>query len=293
MLPGKPLFAIAAMGLGWAVPASAEELGARSMGRGGVGRADAADVGGEAENLAALSLVPRYEIVAGAELGPDARFLLRSNAVDSRTSKVTLGAGYQRLTDNVPPTGDALPGWKLPGEELENPTSHQGVHLGLAVPFLDHRLAIAAHTRFDWRSSDLEGDDNAFNFGFSVAGRPLPTLTLAAGARDLLGGYADTTRSADLSVRYDPGPYLGIEADVTTPLEGTFTADRLGVHAGFDVGAVKWLALRGGWYMDEGTHFATAGIGLISEQATLDYGVRVQLDDPARNWHGLDLRVSF
>ena len=54
-----------------------------------------------------------------------------------------------------------------------------------------------------------------------------------------------------------------------------------------------WLALRAGWSMESGTHYASAGIGLINEKAVLDYGVKVQLDDPSRNWHGLDLRVNF
>jgi hypothetical protein len=294
MWHGKPCFMIAAVLLALPGAAAAQDLGARAMGRGYVGRADGADAAAEALNLAAVSLTERYEIFAGSELGADSRFLLRSGAVDSRTSAVTLGAGYRRLVDNVAPTGTSLPGWKAAGETLEDPTTHQGVHLGIAVPFLERRLSIAAHGRYDWRDSAQTGADTAFNFGFSVAGKPLSTLTLAAGVRDLLtNGYPDTRRTADFGVRFDPGPYLGVEADVVSPLQGKLTFDKVEWHAGLDVAALKWLALRGGWYVDDGAHFVTAGIGLVSDKASLDYGMRIRVDDPSRNFHGLDLRVVF
>ena len=300
MFTGKPFLRILAgllfiplAGWAWVGLAHAQDMGARALGRGGVGRADGADVSAEAVSLAAISLAERYEMVSGAELGPDGRFLFRGVAVDSRTSAVTLGAGYRRLADNVPPTGSALPGWKPSGAELEDPTTHEGVHLGLAVPFLERRMSFAAHTRFDWRDSAQLGKDNGFNLGFSAAGRPIPTLTLAAGARNLLAtDYPDTRRTADFSIRYDPGIYLGIEADVVAPLD-RFTVDQFEWHAGADASMVEWLAIRSGWYADAGTHFVTGGVGLISEKASLDYGVRVRLDDPARNWHALDLRVVF
>lgn len=274
--------------------ARAEDMGARSLGRGGVGRADGADVAGEEANLAAASLNPQYIMYGGGDAGPDGRFGARVGAMDSRTSAVALGAGYRWLIDNVPPNGAALPGWKPAGTELTNPTTANRVHLGVAVPLLDRRLSIAAHTQFDWEESELTGPDNAFNFGFSVAGRPLPQLTLAIGARELLDtGYARTSREADVSVRYDPGPYLGIEADVVAPLMTGFSVDTFEYRAGVDVSATRWLSVRGGWSLASAHHFAHAGLALVSDKASIDYGIKLQLDAPERHWHALDLRVVF
>ncbi|MFN7142599.1 MAG: hypothetical protein ACK4YP_02400 [Myxococcota bacterium] len=295
MWHGKPPFAIVAvLAVVTTSTASASEMGARSMARGGVGLADSGDAAGEERNLAAVSLDPRYVMFAGAGLGPDGSFLLRGGALDSRTSIVALGAGYRRLTDAVTPTGDELPGWHPAGEEIVDHATWQRVHLGLALPFAERRVSIAALTRFDWRSSMLSGKSYAFNFGFSAAARPVEGLTVALGARDLLGNaYPRIDREADLAVRYSPGPRFGVEADVTAPIDKDFGVDRFQWRAGLDGGVADWLALRGGWSMEAGTHFASAGIGLVSEQAVLDYGVKVQLDDPARNWHALDLRVNF
>ncbi len=306
MWPGKPPLAFAlalgALAVGsQAAPAFADDMGARSLGSGGVGLADGKNPAGEELNLSAAALDPSYVVYGGAEVGPDKRFLARSGAVDSRTSPVALGAGYRWMTDNVPPTGADLPGWKPAGGDLSNLTTTQRVHLGLAVPLLDRRLSIGAHTRFDWRTSALTGASNAFNFGFSVAGRPVPSLTVAAGARNLLvSDFPDVTRLADLGVRFDPGPYLGLEVDVSAPIEGPasgaearFGVDTFQWRAGADVSATKWLALRGGWSLVEDHHHAHVGLGLVSDKATLEYGVKVQLDQPARNWHALDLRISF
>lgn len=316
MWPGKPPLAfllavslkaveVLAVGslaaLAYAEPAYAEDMGARSLASGGVGLADGKNVAGEELNLSAAALDPSYVVYGGAEVGPDKRFLARSGAVDSRTSAVALGAGYRWMMDNVPPAGAELPGWKPADTELSNLSTTQRVHLGLAVPFLERRLAIGAHTRFDWKDSALTGTTNAFNFGFSVAGRPIPTLTVAAGARNLLtSAFTSVTREADLAVRFDPGPYLGLEADVSAPIEGPASAasEQFGVdtfrwRAGADVSATSWLALRGGWSLVEDHHYAHAGLGLVSDKATLDYGVKVQLDMPSRNWHALDLRINF
>lgn len=301
---GKPTFSMVTVGVvltsflagsAHAEAPHAEDMGARALGRGGVGRADAADVSGEELNLSAAALVPSYSIFAGAELGPDGRFQARAGALDSRTSPVALGAGYRWRVDDVPPTGADLPGWTPAGDDvLANPTMAHRVHLGVALPVLQRRLSFGVHTRYDWWDAELSGTGSAFNFGFSVAARPIPTLTLAAATRNLLTTTdTRTTREADLSVRFDPGPYLGLEADVVAPIADGLDVDTFAWRVGADVSATKVLALRGGWSMESGIHHAHAGLGLVSEKATLDYGIKVRLDAPERNWHALDLRVNF
>lgn len=275
-------------------PAWAQEMGARATGRAGAFRADPTDAAGAPENLAALATAPRYDVYAGASLGADDHFGLRAGAIDTRTSAVSLAAGYHRITDDVPPEGDELPGWSVAGEELDDPTRHEGAHLGLAVPLLQRRLAIGAVARYDWRESDLSGKDTAFNIGANVAARPWEPLVVAVGARDLLdSGYADTGRSADLAVRWEPGPFVSFSADGVLPLSGDISMARAGWHAGADASLVEWLALRGGYARDAGANEIGVGAGVVSEKVTLDYGVRVVLGDEPRSWHALDLRVFF
>jgi len=294
MGPGKRCFGIVAALVLPVSVARASDMGARATARGGVGLADAGDASGEEQNLAAVALDPRYVLYAGAGLGPEGQFVLRAGAVDSRTSAVALGAGYARVAETVTPTGADLPGWKPAGTELSDPTTLQRVHLGLAVPLLDRRLSFAVGGRYDWRDSAIAGADQAFNLSASVAGRPIEPLAVALGGRNLLGAtFRGVSREVDLAVRYTPGARFGAEADITAPADADASVGRFQWRAGVDAGLADWLAVRAGWSAEAGTHYASAGVGLISAQAVLDYGVKVQLDDPTRAWHGLDLRVLF
>lgn len=276
-----------------------DSLGARSLGRGGTGLADGDDTAAVNVNVATMALADRYDLVAGGVRGPDDTWLGRISAADSRTSVVTMGATYTYRADNIPPTGDSLPGWLVKGDELDNPTSHQGVTVGLSYPFLSRKMAIGMTGRYDWRTSKADGNSNAFNFGASVAGRPAETLTLALGIRNVLDlQYADTRRLVDLGARWEPGPYLALEGSIQTEWMGNPFEESLAQHVGLDVFAVEWLALRAGWQQEDGLHQVGGGIGLISARAALDYGISGEIgngdsDEPARLWHGLDLRVHF
>ena len=178
--------------------------------------------------------------------------------------------------------------------DLSNPATWQRFHVGVAVPLLDRRLSIAGQARYDWRTSKLVGEEKAFNFGFSVAGRPIPQLTLAGGAVNLLSNdFGRVHREGSFALRWDPGPYLGLEGDVVAPIDADIALDRFDWRVGVDGGVLSWLQLRGGWSMESEVHFVSAGLGLVSEHAILEYGARVRLDHPADNWHALDVRVVF
>lgn len=272
----------------------ATELGARALGRGGVGFADTGDPAGEQLNLAVASLSPRYTMFVGAELGPDARILLRGGAMDSRTAAFAMGGGYRWISDDVLPDVDGLPGWRVPAEALENPAIRQGAHIGVGVPFLERRLSLAAHARYDWMTSALNGKDDAFNFGFSVASAPIDGLAVAVGVFNLLDtGYDRVSREGHVGVRYAPVEVVGIEVDAEVPVDASIAFATLALRAGVDVQPIEWLALRAGWALESENHFVAAGIAFTSERASIDYGVRVRLDRPERNWHALDVRVEF
>lgn len=294
MFRGKPLRGLLCALLVSVGDARAEDLGAKSLGRAGVGVADGLDTAAAADHAAAVSLEEVYDVTAGAGLGADRAVLVRGAAVDSRSSVVTLALGYTRLTDDAEPAVADLPGWRPEGVTLEDPTEHQSVRAGLAYPFAGRRLSVALHPRFDWRSSALTGDTSAFNFGASVAGRPLPTLTVAAAAWNLLeNDYRDTERTLALGARWQPGTFLGVEGDVLAPLTDDWAWTRTDWRAGLDVGVVEWLVLRAGYASDDAIDHLGVGLGFQSPEASVDYGARVRLDQPSRNWHEIQLTVHF
>jgi hypothetical protein len=276
-------------------PAWAGDLGARSQARGETGRADGSDTSAVRENLAALTLGTRYELVVGGGFGADDLWYGRAAGFDSRTAPVGLGVAYDYRYDDLPPIDSALPGWKEPGEILSDPTVHQSVSLGVAYPFIARRLTAGSTLRFDWRTAALAGKDNAFDLDLSAAGRPFESLTVAVGARNLLpGDYPDTARTLDLSGRWDPGPYLGIEADAVWAASQGWVPGSFSGGAGLDIAAIEWLGLRGGWARRGGSNFVGGGIGLLNERASFDYGLQAELGTrELRMWHAFDLRAAF
>jgi hypothetical protein len=298
---GNRSFSVVAAVFAAAFPtlAAADAPGARRVGRGGAALADTGDGGNVSENVATASLLERYELVGGGGLGPNATWWTRITAVDSRTAPVTLAAGYYHQEDNVPPTGDLQPGWKIPGNALSNVSIHQGFFVAAAYPFLKRRLSLGIEGQWDWLDSERSGSLDKPNFGASLAGKPTEQLTLAASAKDLLDlGYPDSARSLSAGARWDPGPYLGLEVAGVMALDDpdTFdTATELAFHGGADVHVVEWLALRAGYALEIQHHFVGAGIGLVATgKAAVDYGMKVQLDaDAFTSWHVLDLRVNF
>ena len=278
-------------------PAQAEDRGARSLGAGGTGLADSMDTAVASQSVAAIALLPRYDITTGLGLGPDKRFHLQAVAVDSRTSMITLSASWYRTMDQLPLTGTDLPGWQLPDETLSNLTEHQGLSLGLAYPFMDRRASIGLGGRYDWRNSEQTGKEKGWNLSAFAAARPLDVLTLAFTAQNLLrAGYPDLQRNLEIGARLAPGPYLGLEVDGMVPLEEALEWERARIGVGASVGIVELVALRGGWQRQAGAQDMTLGISLLSERASLDYGVRIAVGEEAGSrgaWHGVDLRVFF
>lgn len=270
------------------------DIGARATGSGMTGVANPNDIGAVRLSLATAALTERYEVYTGAELGPDAHVALRGGAMDSRTSAIAIALGYHRLTDNETLSGLERPGWKTADDAFENPTEHQGFFGGVAYPFLPGRAAAAVDARYDAYDSDRLGTDKAFNFGFSAAFRPADTVTLAAAVANLLeNDFRDTTRELRVGARWDPGAFFGVEANALSPLTNRMSWQTVDWRLGANVGVASFLSLHAGYANDHTRSWATGGLGLVSERADLDYGMRVRLDAPRNNVHTLDLRVRF
>lgn len=289
---------VAALFVATALPAIARAddwTGARAASRGGTGLANGADVGAIGENVATVALVERYDLAAGGVGGPDSTWLGQVAAADSRTSVVTLGASYSYRSDDVPPAAELIPGWTVLGDAITNTTSHQGITLGLAYPFLNRKMSVGLTGRYDWRASETEGNDSAFNFSLSAAAKPWEPVTLALGINNALDlGYPDTRRLVDFGVRWEPGQYLGLEGELTTEWMGDPFEESLAEHVGIDFGVTTWLRLSAGWQHEAGDHKVGGGLALVSEKAELDYSLVGEVgSEPARLWHGVDLRIHF
>lgn len=277
-----------------AAPAHADEPGARALGQGSTGVADSTDAGAFPTNFAAAALVEQYQVISGGLAGPDHTWGLRAGAMDSRTSKITMGATYRRTWDNAPPTGVDLPGWWPVGEEWDNPAVHQSVQVAGAMPFLERRLSAGAVLRYDWRSSAIAGGSSAFNMGVGVAGVPVQTFTLAATATNLLENhYADTERTLALGAAWAPGTYLQVQLGADAPLDKDFAWSRMAWKAGGSIGVAEAFHLNLGYFDDDARGQATAGLTISSPQADLDYGMRIEIADPTRSFHALDIRLKF
>jgi len=292
MWPGKAIVGFGVIAT--SMPAFGQDAGARTLGHGGAGVADTNAPSGGAPSFAAVSLAPRYDVVGGAGLGPYSHIALTSKAFDSRTARVSMGGGYYRVWDNAPPRDAALPGWKPAGVEIEDPTVHNGVYLGFALPVLERALSFSVIPRYDWRESALTGNEGALNAGVGIAARPIVGVSIAAFAGDLFpNDYPDTARTLAIGARWDPGPYLGLGGDVEAPLTDEFAVGAFGWRAGLDAGFTEWLLVRGGYSNESGLSAAHAGVGLTSVKADVDYGARVALDGSWQHWHVLDFGVKF
>ncbi len=293
---------------GWPSPAAAkstaaagatadedlEDIGARATGSGMTGVANPNDIGAIRLSLATASLTERYELYTGAELGPDGHFSLRGGAMDSRTSTVALALGYRRLTDAESLTGAERPGWKTEGQSFENRTEHQGLFGGIAYPFLPGKGAAAVNARYDWYDSELVGKDGAFNFGVSAAFKVASVLTLAGAIDNLLEtDFRDTQRELRVGARWDAGTYFSIEGNALAPVAPTWSWQDVDWRLGSNVGVAKFLSLHAGYANNHTRSWVTGGLGLTSEKADLDYGMRVRVDQPRNNVHTLDLRVRL
>lgn len=295
------------------MPTPALPEGARALARGGAGRADAVDAAGGAASLAAASLVPRYELWTGAELG--SAWGVRAGALDSRTAGYTLGAGYGWSTATHAPVPAHLPGWRVPGTSVDETTRWQDAWVGLAVPFggggrggpADASGApapsgprtgsLAAVGRWVRTDSSLVGAASGVVLDVAGAWQPAAALVLAAGAEDLLArGGPDGGRRATLGVAWRPSTAFGLVADGWAPwgqLRGAPDLATGGGGVGLDAGAVEGarFMLGGGW---DAVPLVSAGAGVRSESLDLDVGVRLRDPAGARAWTSVtDLRLRF
>ncbi len=270
---------------------AADPAMATSMGEGGVSRANTAGMGAILTAPALIALTPRYEVAGGGRIGTSKIRRLEAAALDSTTGPVALGLAFIKEGASFAATADELPGWLEPGEDTINPYTETTFGGGLAFSFLNRHLAMGLTARYERYSSRFADQEDAFQGGLSVAGQVGGKAFLSLSAEDLVPSD-DVDPGIGTGLRWQPTERFGIELDTLTRLgESTDLAE---ISAGMEAFPVEALPLRAGFRREAltGADYATAGIGIASEEASLDYAVSLQLG-AWEHAHALSLRLFF
>lgn len=294
---------------GRALAAEPSPGGAETVAQGGTARAGTHGLGSVLAAPAVMGLTARYQIQASGELGPDKLKGLKAYAMDSNTSLVAMGLGWQYQLSEPISSGRDLPGWIEPGTDLSNPTARTVLGGGLSAALAERRLGLGLGFGWHNRATRFSDTESWFQGNASIAGRlgPGEELVLSFVADNLLNpSHVLTPLTFGTGMALRPVPEIGVvgQLDVITgafdqPTEVAFGAGLEGVLA-------ETVALRGGFRRDaqRDSDLATAGVGVRSPQVSLDYaaefvvGHAVQApsgwdDGKLRHQHTLSLLIQL
>lgn len=238
--------------------------GADTVGRGTVG-AWPDDNAAIAVAPAAIGLDRRYDVAIQGAIGPDLGWDVSLTAVDSRTSKLAMGVGYQLRQVDPEPTLAELPGWIADGDEIVNRRrTHEGV-VTLAIPLGEGeddgppKFAIGLEGDFRLVQHDRLGDHLAVDPGFGLGFRPKPWLSITASGTGLVPGGAfgaDPTAHVGLGVFDSKVGRVGAEGAVAFGDTIAWTA-RFGAEKVF----AEKAAVRLGWHREGATGRSALSVG--------------------------------
>ncbi len=276
---------------------------------------------------AVLPLMPRYQ-AQGSMVGfvdqvdDTLGWNVGASVMDSSTGPVAMGLQVQYATGDAPLTGDALPGWRLPEEDLVRDFADLGVTAAGAVSFLNRQYAVGMSATYLGRTYLTRSDSGSLILDFvmdrteevrvhqlelnaSASAKIADMLVVATGFNDWLGisGYRRPFVSARFGVIDAPmrGLYEnmgGVEID----LEGAWGQGGFGLGTVGIAGDVRVseILLRTGYQYDgvEQLHKPGLGFGLDDGRVSLDYGVQLYLDSAKTSgilshWHSVGVRFRI
>lgn len=252
---------------------------------------------------AVLALSARYDLSASGTLTPGLGWGGNVAAVDSRTGPVAMGFGFEYGQTSPPPTGEELPGWLPEDEDPLNAVTEWSLTGGAGVGFFDRRFSVGALGFRRWRDATYTREDVYWDAGLSLAGRPVAPLVLSANARRVAWlATQDEDHPMELSfgAGYEPVEAFTLGAEASLELDDPALSWRAGLEGRV---AQQKLPLRLGLAQDAelDTWFVSAGLGIWTGRAGLDYGARVDIGPDGgaaeitgtRSWHTLSARFAL
>lgn len=248
-------------------------------------------------NPGLLALDQRYDFQGQFRYGPQGALAGGLNAVDARTSdRVAGGLAYTGDTAEPEPTVDELPGWIVPGEEIQNKKTSHDVAFGAAVPWADRRVSFGLGGTVGWYHTDRFGNGWRADANAGVGVRPTEGLTLGVSARNFIPtGALDRPLEVLAGARTDFDDWPALEVDVGWRPDSDARLP-LDVGAGFSIDG-KAAAVRAGWRRDAlgDVHSVGAGVAVLGPGSALEYGTLVPVTGDVRfdrTIHQLTLRFS-
>ncbi len=275
--------------------------GANSAAMGGTGVASPHDNAAITLNPGLIGLVERYDFHAHVRFGPEGDLQWAATALDARTSK-RFGAGLAYAGDRFDPElrQSQLPGWSLPGEELENRRREDDFTLAFGVPVLNRRLSVGAGLLFSRFNHDRDGRGSTADLHVGVGLRPVDWVTLGVGVRNFvpIDSPQDRALSFVFGGRIDAADRLALEANVWASRD-PIADSPVTVAVGAELAPSETSRVRLGVFRDGPISRTrlTAGFGLVTKRGGgLDYALLMPIAGQDFAWrtlvHQIALRFS-
>ena len=280
-------------------PAMAQDVhGANVAGRGGALVGDPADNANLLSNPGALALSERYDVQGYAGFGPDGALEWGVSALDARTSPVALGLSWRRTIRERELRTEDLPGWIVPGDDIERVERAHELAVGVAYPFADRTLSLGIggllRTGVDDRAGPFLTGDLSLGFGWRVSDE----WTLGLSARNLL----PLPDQEELPLHFLVGAHFEVPTLITLALDAGIQTEEIEgtpllVRGGLELHTGSVRPRLG--YRYEGPraqHQLTAGFGLETEAGAIEYALALPLGQPfeaAGLVHTVGIRARF
>ncbi len=291
------------------------------LGLSGVSRTNLDAFSGIRLSPSVLPLISRYQAQGSivGQIDEDFAWNLGAAIMDSSTGPIAMGLQVQYSTGAAPLEGEALPGWRMPNEDLVRDIADLGVTAAAAVSFLNRQYSLGMSTSYFGRTyvTRVEGGNTILDLiqngrtdetrvhqveiNASASAKLADMVVLAAGFNDWLAisevrkpflsarfGVVDTPRQ---SMYENMG---GIELDIEGAWGEQFGLGTVGL--GGDV-RLSEVMLRSGYRYDfvQETHHPALGIGLDDGEVSLDYGVQFDVSSKTslKQWHSIGVRFRL
>ncbi len=263
-------------------------------GMAGAGTANPYDNSATFKAPATSALVPLYttQVDLGLNNSLDQGWWGTTTVRDSQSGYTSAVLSYSRTDSKPDPLLSELPGWVSPGETLDNDTTEHDLRLSLGYGLAARRLSVAVSGVYQRRISDLVGKHNLWELDLSIAGVPFEGLVLAATLHDVLPGDGGRPLTAEAGAWWRPVDTLSLA------LDGFWTEQGLGLRGGVEWITLGVASLRAGYshtFGDAREGLLGLGVGAVSDQARLDYGLQWVVLGDARHHlvHTLGTTVTF